>query len=121
MIGPLKEERDTKQVNLEGRKQGRVDKSCWVLTQIPAEAEEDRHYLNKRQRLEVSLGRPGAAGIQATSAQAQRSTFTKDNCFDSKVLTTFQSLTCSALALTHTVPRSRHCLILAVEWPEKLL
>lgn len=32
MIGPLKEERDTKQVNLEGRNQGRVDKSCWVLT-----------------------------------------------------------------------------------------
>lgn len=32
MIGPLKEERDIKQVNLEGRSQGRVDKSCWVLT-----------------------------------------------------------------------------------------
>lgn len=45
----------------------------------------------------------------------------KHNCFDSKILTTFQSLTCSTLALTHTVPRSRHCLILGVEWPEKLL
>lgn len=43
-----------KQVNPEGRNQGTV-KSCWVLTQIPAEAEEDHHYLNKRPRLEVSL------------------------------------------------------------------
>lgn len=32
-----------------------VDKSCRVLAQIYAEAEEDRHYLNRRQRLEVSL------------------------------------------------------------------
>lgn len=52
MIGPLEGERNTKQVNLEGRSWSRVDMPCWFLTQIlRAEAEEDRPYLDKGQQL----------------------------------------------------------------------
>lgn len=123
MIGPLEGERNTKRVNLEGRSWPRVDKPCWFLTQIrTAEAEEDHCYADKAQRLGVSLGRPGAAGNSGNL-----STNTK-KC--SHLLTTaLPPQSSSHSSLSHATPwlsyilfpGPQHCLILGVEWPEKLL